>query len=813
MKLLLLCALVALVTGFSTEVPPTYRGAGGSVTVDEYPNGVVRLRIRPGSDVEPQYEVLNVVVAEPVESAPVSQDESGFTLTTTRQSSLHVSTSDMTASFKVNGNVVATAKLPPHNGRVEGTFNFPGSTHVYGIPERAVDFALKDASYRMYNLDVFQYKLDDTGGVYGSIPFLMSHSPTTSVGILWLNGADTTVTVTSHGGWTSSASKDVKWDSESGIHDVFFFPGPTPKDVLRQQAEITGRMYLPPYFALGYHQCRWNYRSQEDSLQVDDGFDEHNIPYDVLWLDIEHTDGKKYFTWDSHNFPNPKAMQDEIASKGRKMVTITDPHIKRESGYHVHDEAAREGYYVKKEDGADYEGHCWPGTSSWLDFFNPKVRSWYATLFLYESYKESTPNLYTWIDMNEPSVFNSHEVTMDKNAVHTVEGGKKFKHRDVHNLYGYFHTMAAYEGHILRSSQPPHTPTRPFILTRSFYAGTQRYAAVWTGDNAAQWGHLEKSIPMLLAMSVANLPFVGADVGGFFGNPETELLIRWYQLGAFYPFFRGHAHLETKRREPWLFGPENTRIIRKAIANRYVFLPHIYTAFYHAHIEGLPVMRPLMMEFPTDASVAGEQKSFLIGEGLLVCPVVTQGATSVACTLPASTNWYDYYTGKPLSGSPTLSAPLDHIPVLIRGGSIIPTRQRLRRSSAATVHDPITLYVAMAEGQATATGDLYMDDYHSFDYKQGGYVHRVFNAVENVLTCSAAPKSFTGSRTFETPVKVERILIYGAKAGIQRVTLTYKGADSVTLRRIIESSYTTDGALVLRKVDASIMLDWTITLE
>jgi alpha 1,3-glucosidase len=815
---LIIGVFIALTAAHTQEVPPSYRPAGGTVSAEEYPNGVIRLRIRPGSDIEPPYEVLNVIVAEPsTNTPPVTPSSEGFTLETSARTSLEVRTTDMSVTYKANGGVKATATLPAHGGsRVEGTFRFPSATHVYGIPERAVDFALKDTSYRLYNLDVFQYKLDDTGGVYGTIPFLMAYGPEGTTGVLWLNGADTTVTVSSSGGWTSSASKEVKWDSESGIHDVFFFPGPTPKDVMRQQAEITGKAYLPPYFSLGYHQCRWNYRSEEDSLQVDEGFDTHNIPYDVLWLDIEHTDGKKYFTWDRHNFPNPKQMQDTIAAKGRKMVTITDPHIKRESGYHVHDEASREGYYVKKEDGGDYEGHCWPGTSSWLDFFNPRVRSWYATLFLYNKYQDSTPNLYTWIDMNEPSVFNSHEVTMDKNAVHTIEGGRKYKHRDVHNLYGYYHTMAAYEGHILRSSQPPHSPTRPFILTRSFFAGTQRYAAVWTGDNAANWEHLAKSIPMLLAMSVANLPFVGADVGGFFGNPEGDLMVRWYQVGAFYPFFRGHAHLETKRREPWLFGPETTRHIRKAINNRYVFLPYIYTTFYRTHTEGIPVIRPLIMEFPTEPAFAAEQNSFLVGDAVLVCPVLGKDITSVACPLPTSSNWYDYYTGRPLSGTPTLEAPLNHVPVLLRGGRIIPTRQRLRRSSAATYNDPFTLYVALGDRVPTATGEVYLDDYHSFDYQQGAFQLRAFKFEGDRLSCDAVSTAIPQNKVFTSSVKVERVIVYGAPKGVKKVTLAYRGASAqagdVSLRRQVDFAYLGE-ALVVRKVDASVVMDWDLSFE
>lgn len=291
---------------------------------------------------------------------------------------------------------------------------------------------------------------------------------------------------------------------------------------------------------------------------VNAGFDEHDIPYDVLWLDIEHTDGKKYMTWDASKFPTPVRMQEEIAAVDRRMVTIIDPHVKRDAGYEMHNEATRRGFYVKTASGdADFEGWCWPGSSSYLDVTNPAIRDWWAEQFSFAKYKGSTSILNVWNDMNEPSVFNGPEVTMQKDLIHHGH----WEHRDVHNAYGMYYHMATVQGLMRRSPEQ-----RPFVLSRSFFAGSQRWGAVWTGDNAAEWEHLSVSVPMLLSMSVAGLPFVGADVGGFFKNPDGELMTRWYQLGAYYPFFRGHAHHETKRREPWLFGEPYTARARRRLS-------------------------------------------------------------------------------------------------------------------------------------------------------------------------------------------------------------------------------------------------------
>ncbi|RYY33284.1 alpha-glucosidase, partial [archaeon] len=320
--------------------------------------------------------------------------------------------------------------------------------------------------------------------------------------------------------------------------------------------------------------------------------------------------GKRYFTWDNHLFPKPDEMQNRLAARGHKMVTIVDPHIKRDSGYRVHSEASAKGLYVRNSAGQEYDGWCWPGSSSYLDFTNPMTRDWWASQFALDKYAGSTQNLYIWNDMNEPSVFNGPEVSMNKDAK-SIDG---VEHREWHNLYGFYQHWATGEGLRRRS---PGGNTRPFVLSRSFFAGSQRFGAIWTGDNDASWSHLAVSAPMLLAISTAGLGFAGADVGGFFNNPSTELLIRWYQAGAFQPFFRGHAHIDTARREPWLFGPDVLSALRDAVRTRYTYLPMWYTLFHEAHTTGVAPMRPLWMEFPSDTKTFDMDDQWLVGSDLL----------------------------------------------------------------------------------------------------------------------------------------------------------------------------------------------------
>uniref|UniRef100_A0A8C1ZTZ2 Zgc:171967 n=1 Tax=Cyprinus carpio TaxID=7962 RepID=A0A8C1ZTZ2_CYPCA len=691
-------------------------------------------------------------------------------------------------------------------------FSLPGVEHVYGIPEHADTLKLKNTDgsdpYRLYNLDVFQYELHNPMALYGAVPVLISHSTDRTMGIFWLNAAETWVDISSNTAGKTMFGKildfvqvsseapqtDVRWMSESGIIDVFIMLGPKPADVFTQYASLTGTQSFPPLSALAYHQCRWNYNDQEDVKTVDQGFDEHDIPYDFIWLDIEHADGKRYFTWDPSKFPQPKEMLQGLMDKRRKLVAIVDPHIKVDSGYKIHNEIRSKNFYVKNKDGGDYEGWCWPGNAGYPDFTNPEMRTWWASQFAYDQYEGSMENQYIWNDMNEPSVFNGPEVTMHKDALHGV-----WEHRDVHNLYGLYVQKATADGLIQRSEGVQ----RPFVLTRAFFAGSQRYGAVWTGDNAAEWGHLKISIPMCLSLGLVGISFCGADVGGFFKHPSAELLVRWYQAGAYQPFFRAHAHIDTPRREPWLFGPENTALIREAIRQRYALLPYWYQLFYNAHRTGQPVMRPLWVEYPDDFATFSIEDEYLIGKDLLVHPVTDEGATGVTAYLPGKGEVMCFST---LNGtSQTLSLGFSCRSVFQRGGSIICRKDRVRRSSSCMENDPYTLYVALGS-QGSAEGELYIDDFHTFSFEEAKqFVHRRLSFSANTLSSrNLAPDS-----QFSTASWIEKIVIFG---GSQPSSATLKSADGTESALEFEFDSTL-AVLTLRKPGVNAAADWTIVLR
>nr|CDJ92585.1 unnamed protein product [Haemonchus contortus] len=705
--------------------------------------------------------------------------------------------------------------------------SFVGFRNAYGLPEHADSFALKSTvgntdPFRLYNLDVFEYEINNPMSLYVAVPYIVAHKKNATVGALWLNAAetwiDTSSSVSNKGFFRSVLDKmvpgqevphfDAHFMSETGLIDIFFFGGPSPRDVQRQLSRITGVTPIPPLFSIAYHQCRWNYNDEQDVAQVNENFDVYNIPMDVIWLDIEHTDGKKYFTWEPHKFAHPKEMIDGVAAKGRKMVTIIDPHIKKDDGYPIYKDAKDRGLYVKKADGqTDFEGHCWPGSSAYLDFLNPETRNYWAAQFSFDRYIGSTPQLFTWNDMNEPSVFSGPEVTMNKDALHF--GG--IEHREVHNMYGFLQHSSTFEGQLQRTGGKD----RPFILTRSGFVGSQRTAAIWTGDNTADWTHLAIAAPMLLSLSVSGVPFVGADVGGFFGNPDEQLLTRWYEAGAFQPFFRAHAHIDTRRREPWLFSKPTLDAIRSAIRRRYALLPYWYTLFREHSLTGAPPMRPVWFEFPEEEKFFEEEKVWMVGHALLVRAVVEKDTFNVNVELPVGKDknirWYEWESGaEKQPGSLYVDAPIDQIPVFQRGGTIIPTWQRIRRAASLMVQDPLTLFVALDRSDH-ANGSVYLDDGATHFYKHGMFVsaEMVYNTISN-NEAEIVGQPTADSGKYETETWIERIIVRGLKRTPTNVTINRSSDPTAKL----EYSYDRDrSVLTIRKPLVSINQSYKIVIS
>ncbi|KAF4620385.1 hypothetical protein D9613_000962 [Agrocybe pediades] len=613
--------------------------------------------------------------------------------------------------------------------------DFPNHGVVYGIPQHATRLALPsttgkdptfDDPYRLYNSDVFEYLASSPVSLYGSIPLMHAHSTESTVAVFHVVGSDTWIDV-SH---ESDKSTQTHWISESGILDTFLLPGPTAEDVFKQYTRLTGTSVMPAHWSLGYHQCRWNYVSSEDVRTVQQRFDEEDMPVDVFWLDIEYAEDHKYFMWKDKNFPDPVEMTNDVAAN-----VIVDPHLKRNDDYPAFKQASDLGILVKPPSGqGEYEGWCWPGSSSWTDFFNPASWDWWINIFKPNAvegrwtWTKSTTDIHIWNDMNEPSVFNGPEISMPRDNIHY--GG--WEHRDVHNINGMLFSNLTYQAVAARTDPPQ----RPFVLTRAFYAGSQRFGAMWTGDNLGTWEHMAVGIKMVLANNLGGFSFAGSDVGGFFGNPEPEMLVRWYQVGAFAPFFRAHAHIDTKRREPFLLDEPYKGIVKNILRLRYTLLSVWYTAFRETSVTGMPILRPQFIMFPKDKAGFTIDDQYYIGSsGLLVKPVTEKGAIDAKVYLAEDQVYYDYLTNFAYRGSSkgkeiTVPAALHQLPLFLRGGSILATRERPRRASSLMHHDPFTLKVALSQA-GTARGELYLDDGVSYDHTKGYFIWREFSAAKS----------------------------------------------------------------------------------
>ncbi|KTW29775.1 hypothetical protein T552_04095 [Pneumocystis carinii B80] len=652
--------------------------------------------------------------------------------------------------------------------------------HVYGIPEHSSSFSLKETRgenkdynepYRLYNTDVFEYESDSPASLYGSIPFMYAHKKNSSASIFWMNPSDTWIDIEKqkyNSEHSISLSTKSHWISETGLIDIFVFLSIDHNSIFKNYGELVGYTMLPNIFSLGYHQSRWNYLGEEDVFYVDNSFDEYDIPYDALWLDIEYSNGKAYFIWDNDYFPSPSKILERFNSKKRQLIVIVNPHIKKDEEYHAYKEIKDRELFIKTSKGDVYEANCWPGNSIWIDVISEEGAKWWSDKFQYEVLNFSFSNLHIWNDMNEPSVFNGPEYTIHKDAIHS--GG--WENRALHNLYGFVVQYYTYFGCTRKSNKK----LRPFILSRSFWAGTSRIGAIWIGDNGSSWEHLRASIPEILSLNIAGLSFSGADVGGFFGNPSNELLTRWYQAGIFYPFFRGHSHINTRRREPWTIPSSYRSIIRNSILIRYQLLPTWYTAFFHASTTGLPVLRPQFLKFPDDENGFSIDDQFFLGDsGILVKPVTNEGATEINVYFGDDEPYYDYFdfsvhTGK---GYKTFPCPLEKIPMFIQGGNIVIRRDRPRRSSLLMMNDPFTVIVAL-NNKGNAKGSLYLDDGVSFDNYDGFYIYKEFIfSSDNLTFVSYNLNNSKNSQEYSKKIKnirIEKLIILKSDSIIKEIT-------------------------------------------
>ncbi len=557
-------------------------------------------------------------------------------------------------------------------GAVAGWKEIAADEHFYGFGERTGLLDKLSEVKTNWTTDALDYDVL-TDEMYQAIPFFMALRPELGYGIFF----NTTF-------WSQfdiGAEQPGIWKMETrgGELDYYIIYGPEPAKILETYTQLTGRMPLPPKWALGYHQCRWSYESETVVRELAQEFRQRRIPCDVIHLDIDYMRGYRVFTWSPQRFPNPAKLISDLAEDGFKTVTIIDPGVKYEpeGNYHVFDQGLENDYFVHKADGAFFHGYVWPEKAVFPDFLRPDVGNWWADL-----HKSLTDIGVAgiWNDMNEPALNDrpfgddGEKIWFPLDAPQGGQGDKEnisvsaSTHREVHNLYGLMMAKACYEGlERHRGSE------RSFVLTRSGYAGVQRWSSVWMGDNQSLWEHLEMSLPMLCNMGLSGVGFVGCDIGGFAGNATAELFARWMQVGMLYPLMRAHSAMSTARHEPWVFGDRIENICREYINLRYQLLPYIYGLFWEAATTGAPILRPLLYHFPNDPKTYSLYDQVLLGASLMAAPIYRPGVEHRTVYLPAGT-WYDWWSGDRYEGPIHIlaHAPLERMPLYVRGGAIVP---------------------------------------------------------------------------------------------------------------------------------------------
>ena len=595
----------------------------------------------------------------------------------------------------------------------------PDDEHFYGLGDKPGSVDHRGQAYGMWNTDAYGWQ-ESTDPLYKDIPFFLALRQGVSYGIFLDNTYRSSFDL-------GRVERNVySFGAEGGELNYYFLFGPDPKKVLESYTALVGHSPLPPLWALGFQQSRYSYYPEARVREIARTFREHKIPCDVIYLDIDYQQGNAPFTVDREKFPNFAGMIRDLGKQGFKVILITDLHIKKQPGYKPYDEGIAGDNFVKNPDGSVYVGKVWPGDSVFPDFTLERVRRWWGSL--YKDFVDTGVAGF-WNDMNEPSVFFRPDKTMPLDVVHRVDWGGTETHRAIHNVYGMQNARATYEGLLrLRPDQ------RPFVLTRAAYAGAQRYAASWTGDNTSSWNHLRMMTSSLESLGLSGYPLVGADIGGFAGTPTPDLLTRWIEVGTFTPIFRDHTTKGTADQEPWVHGPEQEAIRRRYIELRYRLLPYIYTSVEETVRTGLPLERPLFLEYPNDERFYEEVDSgflpeYLFGRDLLVAPKVVEMLDPLQVELPHGT-WYDFWTGQKLQGGTDirLEPLLDALPVYVRAGAILP-QQPLVQYTGQKPDGPLTLQVYPGED---CHGSLYLDDGISFAYQKGEYLRVNY-------TCEVSP--------------------------------------------------------------------------
>ncbi|MHB8220028.1 MAG: glycoside hydrolase family 31 protein [Acidimicrobiales bacterium] len=557
----------------------------------------------------------------------------------------------------------------------------PGE-RLSGLGEQASPVDLRGSTHRLWNRDPGGAWGPGQDPLYCGIPVLVGLHPDGNVLAFHENTYEAVVKIGGGDAGTGlPAQVDVAFAGGTLRHYVA--TGSLP-NVLDSYSQLTGRPPIPPRWALGYHQCKWGYRSEADIHEVAAGFAADGVPLSAVHLDIDYMDGYRVFSVDPARFPDLKRLADELKLRGTHLVSIVDPAVKADPSYGVYADGVEHGHFLLDDDGNPRLGVVWPGRAAFPDFTDPRTRKWWSGWYRHLLASGVSG---IWHDMNEPtSITLWGDRTIPQGTRHAAEG-RGGDHRECHNVYGHLMNQAGWE-----AMSEFDEDRRPFVLSRSGWAGLQRWAWNWTGDIESSWDGLRQQIATAIGLGLSGVAYTGSDIGGFSGIPDAELYLRWLEMSVFMPFCRTHSVLGSPNREPWRFDEPFRSAIDRLIRFRYRILPYLYTLAHHAHVTGHPLVRPLCwpdhnggasLTWPVD-------DAYFLGDALLVAPVTVAGGRSRQIPLPRG-RWYHWRAlpefpgpGEDPSGpgdrvmvveggrTVTLDAPAGQPVVLVREGTILP---------------------------------------------------------------------------------------------------------------------------------------------
>jgi alpha 1,3-glucosidase len=623
------------------------------------------------------------------------------------------------------------------NGKTAVGMSFafqPSSARITGFTEGNNALNIPDTKEeRRYARDGYS--------LYGNVPLFFAHGDGMKINpaVFWINPSDMLFSIE-----TQEKARNVKLLSEGGFIDFVVFIEELPT-VIKQYTYLTGVQAFPPAFTLGYHQSKWGYPSQVFVEEVLENLTINQIPHDVTWLDIDHLEERRPFTTGKEWFYNDTKMFNDAKEQHRIIIRIADPHMFINDTYPQYVEANESGYFVQYN-GENFVASSWPGQCSWPDYLRKEVRDWWMKQF--DNPEMFPDSVFIWNDMNEIAAWESMEGTVPKDAKqlnNTVEV------REVHNIYGLSMVEGTHRALVKRGTG------RTFLLTRSFFAGAQKYAWHWSGDNSGTWEHLRFSIDTLLSSNLNGMPYTGSDVGGFNTNTTAQLLARWYQVGAYlYPLFREHCMETSSYREPYLYkdsDPEAFQAMKDAVYKRYEFLPLFYTAEYEASKYSIPFAAPLWYHYPGQGFDDVTYQP-VIGGKFMVVPVLEKDQKQLSIVKPPG-RWYEHRTGKELTEDENVTVSLNDTFAFFRGGNVTASFSKVGMTVYDTFQNPITIHIALDENN-NAKGMIYFDDLQSEKYKSGEFL--MVNVEYSQSVIKIIPE---GNTSFNQ--KADKILIYGLK--------------------------------------------------